>query len=80
MFESSKFDKSSCHIRLGPDLKNGQIPAGAGGGYDIRCNPRNYIFSHGTAMYMNMSFNKEDHILTETCVYLKVCTVQKLLK
>ena len=41
MFESSKFDKSGLksggHIRPGPDLKNGQIPAGAW--YDIRCNP-----------------------------------------
>ena len=49
MFESSKFDKSGLksggHIRPGPDLagfeKNGRIPAGAGAGYDIRCNPSN---------------------------------------
>ena len=42
MFESSKFDKSGHksggHIRSGPDLKNGRIPAGAGAGYGIRCN------------------------------------------
>ena len=41
MFESSKFDKSGLksggHIRPGPDLKKGRIPAGAG--YDIWCNP-----------------------------------------
>ena len=30
--------KSGGHIRPGPDLKNGRIPAGAG--YDIRCNPK----------------------------------------
>ena len=49
MFESSKFVKSGLksggHIRPGPDLagfeKNGRIPAGAGAGYDIRCNPSN---------------------------------------
>jgi len=46
MFESSKFDKSGLkfggHIRAGPDLKNGRIPAGAG--YDIRCNPSSNVY------------------------------------
>jgi len=48
MFESSKFDKSGLksgsHIRPGPDLKkNGRIPARAGAGYDIWCNPNKHL-------------------------------------
>ena len=38
--------KSGGHIRPGPDLTGfdpGRIPAGARAGYDIRCNPREYI-------------------------------------
>jgi len=37
-------------------------------------------FSHATAVFVNMPFNEEDHILTKSLYRLKGYTTQKLLK